>query len=160
MFLPKFMVYLFISNFFTSVFLKIKIIHTPVLINFPSPKLHEIVVIESHHTKEKFAIDFNPIRTRFTTMSLFFGRNVPAEIRIRSIPEEINLDDTKRVLSVLSHAKRETAPVKPRSTILHDFLLKATSFEDFINNNHTMNLYTRNCRHFANHVRVLYRALH
>ena len=156
MFLSKFML---MGQFFTSIFIKIKVIHTPILINIPSPKLHEIVLVESHPTKEKFAIDFTPIRSRFTTISLFFGRNVPAEVRVRPIPEEMDMENSTQILSFLSSAKTKTKWMKPRSTILRDFLLKAVSFEDFINNNYTMNLYTRNCRHFAEHVKLLYRSL-
>jgi len=174
MFLTKFLLCMFITNFFTSSFIKIKIINTPIVINLPSPKLHEIIILESYHTKEKIAIDFTPIRSKFTTFSLLFGKNVPGEIRIRRIPDNINIENTKEVLSslirqnnlkILSIANKnynEESPIKSleiRSQILNKFLEKAVLYEEFIKNNYTMNLYKRNCRHFCCYIKILYKAL-
>jgi len=164
---PKILFFIFMTHFFTSFFIRMKIINTPVLIHIPSPRLHEIIILESHHTKEKFAIDFTPIRSTFTTLSLFLGKNVPAEVRVREIPEEVDISNTQELLSILSKTKEEkinelTHPFfcfKTRSVILQNFLSKAVSFKDFEKNNFTMNLYTRNCRHFSNHVKTLYNSL-
>ena len=174
MFLTKFLLCMFITNFFTSSFIRIKIINTPILINLPSPKLHEIVILESYHTKEKIAIDFTPIHSNFTTLSLLFGKNVPGEIRIRSIPDNINIENTKEILSSLFRKNNlkiltiknknynEDSSIKSleiRSQILNNFLEKAILYEDIIKNNYTMNLYKRNCRHFGSYVKILYKAL-
>jgi hypothetical protein len=162
---------MFITNFLSSSFIKIKTINTPVLINLPSPRLHEIVILESYHTKEKVAIDFTPVRSRFTTLSLLFGRNVPGEIRIRCIPEDINIENTEELLSSLlikdnlpmititNNTEVSIQTLQIRSHILNHFIKKAALYDDFIKNNYTMNLYKRNCLHFSSYAKILYKAL-
>ena len=171
MLLTKLALCAFITNFFTSSFITIKIINTRILVNLPSPKLHEIVILESYHTKEKIAIDFTPIRSRFTTFSLLFGKNVPGEIRIRCIPEYIHIENTDELLSSLliqdnlpmitisNDTEVSIQPLQIRSQILNHFIQKVILYEDFIQNNYTMNLYTRNCLHFSSYVKTLYNAL-
>jgi hypothetical protein len=137
----------------------------------PSPKLHEIVILESYHTKEKIAIDFTPIRSKFTTFSLFLGRNVPGEIRIRRIPNNISIDNTDEHLSSLltkdnlpmititNDTEVSIQTLQIRSYILNNFIKKAVLYDDFIQNNYTMNLYKRNCLHFSSYVKIVYNAL-
>lgn len=171
MLLAKLVLCAFITNFFTTSFITIKIINTRILVNVPSPKLHEIVILESYHTKEKIAIDFTPIRSTFTTFSLLFGKNVPGEIRIRCIPEYIHIENTDELLSSLliqnnlpmitisNDTEVSIQPLQIRSQILNHFIQKVILYEDFIKNNYTMNLYTRNCLHFSSYVKILYNAL-
>jgi hypothetical protein len=171
MFLTKLLLCAFITNYFTSSFIKIKIINTRILINLPSPRLHEIVILESYDTKEKVAIDFTPIRNRFTTFSLLFGRNVPGEIRIRRIPEYISIKnsdellssliikDNFKTISITNDTESSIQTLQIRSQMLNDFVKKAVLYDDFIKNNYTMNLYKRNCRHFCSHVKLLYKTL-
>ena len=171
MFLTKLLLCAFITNYFTTSFIKVKIINTAILINVPSPKLHEIVILESYHTKEKVAIDFTPIRSKFTTFSLLFGKNVPGEIRIRRIPEYISIDNTDEILSSLekqnklkivyikSSLEDSVQTLQIRSSMLNHFIKKAVLYDDFVKNNYTMNLYKRNCLHFSSYVKILHNAL-
>ena len=171
MFLTNLVLCAFITNFFTTSFITIKTINTRILVNVPSPKLHEIVILESYHTKEKIAIDFTPIRSRFTTFSLLLGKNVPGEIRIRYIPEYIHIENTDEILSLLltqnnlpmitisNDTEVSIQPLQIRSQILNRFIQKVIQYENFIKNNYTMNLYTCNCLHFSSYVKTLYNAL-
>lgn len=171
MFLTKLLLCAFITNYFTTSFIEVKIINTAILINVPSPKLHEIVILESYHTKEKVAIDFTPIRSKFTTFSLLFGKNVPGEIRIRRIPEYISIDNTSELLSSLltkdnllmititNDTEISVQTLQIRSQMLNHFIKKAVLYDDFVKNNYTMNLYKRNCLHFSSYVKILHNAL-
>lgn len=171
MFLTKLLLCAFITNYFTTSFIEVKIINTAILINVPSPKLHEIVILESYHTKEKVAIDFTPIRSKFTTFSLLFGKNVPGEIRIRRIPEYISIDNTSDLLSSLltkdnlpmititNDTEVSVQTLQIRSSMLNHFIKKVVLYDDFVKNNYTMNLYKRNCLHFSSYVKILHNAL-
>ena len=99
MFFSQFLIYFLTIPVFTIEFIKLRIINTGILQNIPTPKWHPIVLLESHHTKEKIAIDLTPIHTKFTSIRLFFGQNIPAKIRIWSIPREINIENTTEILS-------------------------------------------------------------
>ena len=156
MFFSQFLMYFLTFPIFTIEFVKIRIINTGILQNIPTPKWHPIILLESHHTKEKIAIDLTPIHTKFLPLRLIFGRNVPAKIRIRSIPNEMNIENTSEILSFFEKENVEINDSMIQTSYLKKFVSEINNFKEFRRYNYTMNLYTRNCRHFYKHVIFLY----
>jgi len=76
------------------------------------------------------AIDFSPIDQKkvSTQLSLLFGKNVPAEIRVKQFP---NYHFTNDSAFLATWSKATYTPIYLGETWL------------------TMNLYTRNCQHFS-----------
>ena len=156
MFFSQFLICFLTLPIFTMEFVKLRIINTRILQNIPTPKWHPIVLLESHHTKEKIAIDLTPIRTKFTTIQLIFGRNVPAKIRIRSIPNEMNIENRTEIISFFEKDDSEISDSMIRTSYLKKLVSEINDFKDFRRFNYTMNLYTRNCRHFYKHIIYLH----
>jgi len=107
-----------------------QILHTSVSRFLPGMKLHRIILRNvGEHMME--AVDFSPIDQEKVSiqLSLLLGKNVPAEIRVKQLPNYYgHLNDTA-LLTAWSNATYK--PIY----LGHEWS--------------TMNLYTRNCQHFS-----------
>ena len=108
---------------------KYRIQTTSIFHFLPQLKLHHIVLINDD--KDMLAIDFTPINQTnpVTQIKLAFGKNVPAEIRVRKM-KEWNLQEWSK------------APLIDIKTVS---ILENIDIEDWTK----MNLYKHNCQHFS-----------
>ena len=133
------------------------ILQSSILHFAPSIKLHHIVLLSDKPKQHVYTLDFTPINQtqRSTLLKLLFGRNVPAEVRLRYI--ETNIDYNETILekwNVMNNID-EYGSVKLSKSVYNNIYNKqiqniiATAFNWFP----YMNLYNHNCQHFSHYVK-------
>lgn len=134
------------------------ILHTSILPFFPSIKLHDIVVISTPFIKnEVYTIDFSPLnQSPMGLLSMFLGKNVSAEIRVRHI-ENVSLSEPSLIIQKWCDMNNNIT--KAKSQELTDSVFYNITDEHvkiYIENarqqNRSMNMYTYNCKHFSNYI--------
>ena len=149
--------------------IQLRILHTAILNSFPQLKLHHIVVINDN--ENTYTIDFSPIdqSQMKTLLKLFFGQNVPAEIRIRHIAPLHRLhmlhNDTK-IIHVWNQMNQLDSVASQKLTVETFEQISDNETKEFISKivavPPRMNLYKYNCQHYSHFVKEthLLRHLH
>lgn len=134
------------------------ILHTSILPFCPYIKLHDIVVVSTPHVKNRlYLVDFSPInQSPRGLLSLFLGKNVSAEVRIRHV-ENITLDQDALIIEKWCDINNNAG--KEKSQELSDFIFHNITDEStraYIENarrqTRSMNMYRYNCKHFSNSI--------
>jgi hypothetical protein len=133
-----------------------RIIKSAILHFAPSIKLHHIVLLSDNSKQHVYTLDFTPINQthRATLLKLFFGRNVPAEIRLRYI--ETNIDYNETIMQKWSTMINmdEYSSAKLSKTVYNNIYNKQV--KNIVNRAFAwspyMNLYNHNCQHFSRYV--------
>jgi hypothetical protein len=112
-----------------------RILYSAALNFLPKLKLHHIVLLSNTDNSKIYAFDFTPInQTSFSTLSkLFFGYNVPAEIRVVYLEDSHFFDNDEILFQKW---------VKNKDIVSN----KNIKIDEW---NNDMNLYTHNCQHFS-----------
>lgn len=149
--------YLYISNKMNSnPKLETRVLNTAILNFAPSLKLHHIVLL-SNKKNNIYTLDFSPINQSHssTLLKLLFGRNVPAEIRVRHL-HNINFYDDNNIINIWCSLNNVSYIESQK--LSDNTIKKINKFTDYnlykliyyiSKSNNTMNLYNYNCQHFS-----------
>lgn len=133
-----------------------RILQSSILHFAPSIKLHHIVLLSDKPKQHVYTLDFTPINQthRATLMKLLFGRNVPAEIRLRYI--ETNMENNETIMQKWSNMINmdeygsaelsKTVYKKIYDEQIKNIIARAFTWSPY------MNLYNHNCQHFSRYV--------
>jgi hypothetical protein len=142
-----------------------KVIKGPILSFLPSQfNAHDIFVFSLDKKKSPFyspsvyTLDYSPINQPYilTLIKLLIGLRVPAEIRLRKIPN-ITIDEPKKIfdelLKMTDSSKISYEESLQMSKIVESGI-KNEELKEIVKKaykwNLKMNLYTHNCQHFSN----------
>lgn len=134
------------------------VLHTSILPFFPSIKLHDVVVISTPlNNSEVYTVDFSPMnQSPHGLISLFLGKDVDAEVRIRHI-ENVTLSEPNLIIQKWCDINNNTT--KAKSQALSDSVFYEITdepvklfIEEARNQSRSMNMYTYNCKHFSNYI--------
>lgn len=134
------------------------ILHTSILPFCPWMKLHDIVVITPPCIENKvYVVDFSPMNQSLTGLvSLFLGKDVDAEVRIRHI-ENVSLEDPELIIQKWCNINNNIT--KAKSQELSDSVFYQITdeqvklcIEPVRKQNRSMNMYTYNCKHFSHYM--------
>lgn len=137
-----------------------RIMQSGILHFAPHIKLHHIILLSDKPHYHVYTLDFTPInQTNIATLlKMFFGRNVPAEIRLRYI--ETNIDYNETILQKWNNMNKiyEYSSTKLSKTVynniynkqIKNIVTKAFAWSPY------MNLYNHNCQHFSRYVSSFY----
>ena len=143
-----------------------RVLHSSILHFLPILKYHHIVLISDNkcvlpnicnNNNNVYTVDFSPINQTesYTLRNLLFAYDVPAEIRIRRIPNIDFFSNDDMIIDSWSKMNNLT-PIQSQE--LSDSVFynihenkDIKMFLSYIIRNwsHTMNLYSRNCQHFS-----------
>ena len=119
-------------------------------------KFHHMVLLENEN--EKIVIDLIPEKiNQYDIWKLLLGRDTPAKIRIRKIPE--NILDKNFYSFVCSPEGRAITNSQVNSLSLKTFLHKIKNWSNLQKNNNTMNIYKRNCQHYRHFIEQNYKMI-
>jgi hypothetical protein len=108
-------------------------------------KEHDMILLETK--KERIVVDLVPISlNKYDILKLILGKNIQAKIRIRKIPQNILQNDIYSFLC--SPMSKDITNNKVDSWILKLFLYRIKDWYEFKQNNYTLNIYKRNCKHY------------
>lgn len=134
-----------------------RILQSSILHFAPSIKLHHIVLISDKPNYHVYTLDFTPINQthRATLLKLLFGRNVPAEVRLRYIETNIGYNETilqkwndmNNVDEYGSAQLTKTIYNKIYNEQIKNIIARAFKWLPY------MNLYNHNCQHFSRYVK-------
>jgi hypothetical protein len=153
-FLPTCLPILFFSLLSCYANIQTRVLRTPIHQYFPFLKLHHIVLFSNPNIERSvYAVDFSPVnQTEITTLhSLFLGKSVPAELRLRHLRNATIYDDEKILKNMhfeISHEESKHLSESVYSS-MRDKRMKQIITKLKIWNKYEMNMYTRNCQHFS-----------
>ena len=134
-----------------------RILQSSILHFAPSIKLHHIVLLSDKPKQHVYTLDFTPINQthRATLLKLLFGRNVPAEVRLRYI--ETNMENNETIMQKWSNMINmdEYGSAKLSKSVynkIYDEQIKNIVNRAFAWSPY-MNLYNHNCQHFSDYVK-------
>jgi hypothetical protein len=153
-FLPSFLPILFFSLVSCYANIQTRVLRTPIHQYFPFLKLHHIVLFSNPNVERSvYAVDFSPVnQTAITTLhSLFLGKSVPAELRLRHLHNSTIYDDEKILKNMQFDISYEKSKHLSESvyTSMRDKRMKQIITKLKTWNEYKMNMYTRNCQHFS-----------
>ncbi len=148
-----------------NVKLQAKILKGPIFGFLPEMKEHHLVTFSLERSRSLFytptvyTVDFSPInQPHFTTLlNLFIGKNVPAEIRVREIPN-VTIDQEEKIFEEWVKLTNKNLTYEQSQQISDSFVrnIKNTELRKFVNKaiawDKSMNLYTNNCQHFSDYL--------
>jgi hypothetical protein len=156
----------FLFYFYGARALQTTILKGPIISLLPQIKAHHIVAFALDKPKSflyrprVYVLDYSPINQPyiFTLINLLIGFRVPAEIRLREIPN-VTINETEKIFdewekmtdsSQISYEESlqitKTVSRKIKNKHLKAFINKAYEWDL------PMNLYTHNCQHFSAHL--------
>ena len=125
-----------------------RVIKTPIFHFTSLIKQHHIVIVKPKNKRGLYAIDFTPVKqNNFKTyIYLLLGINIPAEIRVRYILNDININDDEN--KIQEKWNKDSIVVNPASSYYPVFELqkRKTKWRE----PNYMYLYKHNCQHFSN----------
>jgi len=145
---------LYVSSYQSQI--TIHILQSSILHFAPSIKLHHIILLSDKPNYHVYTLDFTPINQthRATLLKMLFGRNVPAEVRLRYIETNIGCNETilekwNDMNNVDEHGSAEltkTTYKKIYNEQIKNIIARAFKWLPY------MNLYNHNCQHFSRYL--------
>ena len=137
-------IYLLVSNHAY----KYRIMNTPIFHFTEYIKQHHIILVEPLNKNGLYAVDFTPLKQNNwkTLFHLFFGINIPAEIRVRYLMNKnIHLYDDDNIIQ--EQWTKNSITVNPVNIFYPVELLQINKHK--WKDPQYMNLYSHNCQHFS-----------